>query len=1042
MTRFLSLFVLLMLSGTLAFAQGRVVTGTVTDELGAPVPFATVKEVGVPNNTVVADANGVYKLTTKGKNNSVLITSAGFEARVIDVSDGKGSAALVGTGALQEVVVTSLGIQRQKKEIGYSTAKVSNEELIQAAPVNVANGLQGKVSGLNITTLNSGVFEDVKINLRGIRSLTGNNNPLLLLDGVQTPLSYLSSINPQDIKDVNILKGAASAAIYGPDARNGVIVVTTKQGSSNGKPTVTISQTTQFASVSFFPKFQNQFGSGFGNGHVPYENWSWGPAFDGSIKPLGAPLLDGSQNTTVYSPTSSRKNFFETGITNQTDVSYGAKDFFLSVQDARIGGITPGDKNRRTGIRLNASREYNKLKVSFGVNYVQNNYSVYDDAGMSAGYTGGGSLAYGLMNMIFNTNSAVDLQKFKDINAPYSNYSNYWNRYGLNPYFVIDTWRKDGVIDNLISNLDINYKLTKDLSLTWRVASNNRNTNYEQINKGAIAIPNAPNQALNIPGTVTETSFRTARLSSEFFAAYDKKLGDFKIGAIAGNYIRENTANSLVIGNSNLVVPGLYNVNNRSGELTGGNSRSTERTVSAYGQLSVSYKGWLNAEVTGRNDWVSVLDPSNNSFFYPAVSGSFVVTDAIPSLKSGNFLSFMKIRAAVGKTGNADINPYLLAATFGQSSGFPFGSLPGYTAGNTSYDPLLKPEFTNNKEIGIQMSFLKNRIEVEATAYRQKNTNQIIAVSTSVATGYSSALLNAASFINEGLEFDLKLTPLIKLGDVRVNFRANASLNNSEVISIFPGLDNIGIGGLVTAGNYAFVGQPAFVWQASDYKRDSASGLIIVDKVTGAPSLDPVNKIYGRTAPKWIVGLTPSVSYKGVTFSVVGEYKGGHQAYSGLGPDMAWTGVSAATAQNNRERFVFPNSGIDDGTGKIVPNTNVVLGDVESFFTGTYRDVRSNFLFSAASWRIREVSLQYELPASLFNTQKFFKGASVAVNARNLALFLPTSNQYVDPDFSTSAGTTSTSNTNGISSTNTNGYSNSQVNPPTRIIGFNFTVRF
>lgn len=1029
--------------GILAFAQGKVITGTVTNELGKPVPFATVTEVGT-KNAVSADAQGKYSITTQGRGNTVLITSSGFESKVVDAQGGTASVSLVGTGALEEVVVTALGVQRQKKEIGYATAKVSNEELTQAAPVNVANGLQGKVSGLNITTLNSGVFEDVKINLRGIRSLTGNNNPLLLLDGVQTPLSYLSSLNPQDIKDVNILKGAASAAIYGPDARNGVIVVTTKQGSATGKPTVTVSQTQQYSSVSFFPDLQTTFGSGFaGGGHVPYENWSWGPAFDGTIKPLGAPLNDGSQNTTVYSPNSSRKNFFTTGVTSQTDVSYGAKDFFLSIQDARIKGIVPDDENRRTGVRLNASREYNKFKVSFGVNYIQNNYNVFDDGGMAVGNTQDGSLAYGLMNLIFNTNAAVKLQDFKNINDPFSNFSNYWNRYGINPYFALDTWRKRGVIDNLITNLDLNYKINSDFGVTWRLAANNRNTNYDRVNKGVIAIPNAPNQHLTIPGTFSETSIRTSRLSSEFFLTYSKQLGDFKVGAIAGNYLRENLGRSSVVGNNNLVVPGLFNVSNRSGELVGGSSTSKSRTVAAYGQISLSYKGWLNAELTGRNDWVSVLDPSNNSFFYPAISGSFVVTDAFPSLKNGNFLSFMKIGAAVGKTGNADINPYLLAPVFGQSNGFPFGSLPGYTAGNTSYDPLLKPEFTDNKEVSLQMSFLKNRIDVQATAYRQKNTNQIIGVNTSITTGYTNALLNAASFINEGLEFDLRLTPLVQLGGVSVNFRGNASLNNSEVTSIFPGLDNLAVGGFVAAGNYAVVGQPAFVWQAIDYKRDSATGIILIDQTTGAPSPNTTNTTFGRTSPKWIVGLTPEVKFKNLTLSVVGEYKTGHTAYSQLGADMAWTGVSAATAQNNRERFVLPNSGYYDAAGKIVRNTDIVVADVESFFTsGAYRNTNSNFLFSAASWRIREVALSYEFPARLFNRSGVFKGASFTVNARNLALFLPASNQFVDPDFNTSAGTTGTSNTNGIDGTNQNGFSNSQVNPPTRTIGFNFTARF
>jgi len=243
MRRFLSLFTMLMLSGVLAFAQNRVVTGKVTDASGAPIPFATITETGV-RNVVVADANGNYSIRLRGTG-GVTVSAIGYNATTNDASGSDVTVSLVrGEGALQEVVVTALGIQRQRKDLGYATAKVSNAELTQSSPVNVANGLQGKVSGLNVTSVNNGVFEDVKINLRGIRSLTGNNNPMLLLDGVQTSLNFLSSINPQDIQDVTILKGASGAAIYGPDARNGVIVVTTKRGGTRTNPTITLSRTT------------------------------------------------------------------------------------------------------------------------------------------------------------------------------------------------------------------------------------------------------------------------------------------------------------------------------------------------------------------------------------------------------------------------------------------------------------------------------------------------------------------------------------------------------------------------------------------------------------------------------------------------------------------------------------------------------------------------------------------------------------------------------------------------------------------------------
>lgn len=1030
MRRFLSLFTMLMLCGVLAFGQGRVVSGKVSDEKGIAISFATITETGT-KNVVIADVNGNYTIKMKG-NGGLTITATGYNTNTTSASGNDGSISLVrGEGELQEVVVTALGIQRQRKDLGYATAKVSNAELTQSSPVNVANGLQGKVSGLNVTSVNSGVFEDVKINLRGIRSLTGNNNPMLLLDGVQTSLNFLSSINPQDIQDVTILKGASGAAIYGPDARNGVIVVTTKRGGTRVNPVVTLSRTTQFSSISFFPKFQTEFGSGGSGSYIPYENWSWGPAFDGSMIELGSPLANGTQQMVPYKANNSRKEFFNTGVTNQTDVSFGVKDFYLSFQDAKITGIVPDDRNRRTGIRLNSDKTYGKFKAGMSVNYIQQNYNVFDDVAMG-NYNAANNVGLndGLLNLIFNTPAQVPITSYKDFNNnPFATYDTYFNHYGLNPYIALDNWRNAGKTDDLLTNLDLNFKASSALSFTWRIAGSFRNNNSQSTSKGQVPSPaNNVNTNTLIPGAITENFSRSSRISSEVFANWNKSVKDFKFNVIAGHYLRESEAKNSNVGASNLVVPQLYNISNGVGGTTGGNSFSKSRLMSVYGLLGISYKGWANMEITGRNDWASVFNLDNNSFFYPGVSGSLVLSDAIPSLKEGKYLSYLKLRASWNKTANADVAPYSLASTFsGTASGFPY-TVPGYTANNAAFDNNLKPEFIESKEVGLEVSFLKNKINFEIAAYTQNNTDQIIPVQISNATGYTSATVNAASFVNEGIEMDLKLTPLVNLGKVRVDFKTNATYGTSEVKSIFPGLDRLFAGGYTTAANYAIVGKPAFVFLASDYKRDD-QGRVIVNRVSGLPEVNPNNQEFGRTMPLWIVGLTPSVSYRGLTFSVVGEYRGGHYAYANIGSAMAWTGVSAATAQNHRERFVFPNSVYDDGTGKFVPNTNVMIEDVNNFYTGVYRSVNSNFLISADSWRIRELSLGYDFPANIFAKQNLVKALNVTLNARNLFLWVPKSNEFTDPDFSFTTG-------------NTSGVSNSQINPPTRTIGINVTATF
>jgi TonB-linked SusC/RagA family outer membrane protein len=946
---------------------------------------------------------------------------------------------------LEIVTVTgALGIKRQAKEIGYATAKVGTTVLNQAAPVNIANGLQGKVSGLNISTANNGVFEDVKINLRGIRSLTGDNNPMLLVDGVITPISFLATLNPRDIADVNVIKGSSGAGLYGPAARNGVFIVTTKRGNGgDAKPVVNLSRTTQFSNVSFFPAMQTEYGTGYdfgtGPGFVEFENWSWGPRYDGSLKNIGSKLKDGSQQYLTYSPTNDRKKFFNTGVTNQTDVSLSAKEFFLSIQDANISGIVPDDKNRRISVRLNSDKTVGKLKVAVGMNYIQQNYNVFDDNAMSNFQRNivGAGLNDGLMNLIFNTAAHIPIRSYSNLNDKYSKYENYYNHYGLNPYFAIDNWRTFGKIDNLISNLDLKFKATNDLTFNWRVSGNFRNNNASSTSKGYKVDGIAPNTNANVPGGYGESVSRSSTINSEFFATYKKKLSNsFKLDVVAGNFWRETQGKSISASIPNTVVPGLYNLNNLTGNPAASSAISKTRLYSLYAQTNLSYKGWLNLDVTGRNDWTSVYSAKNRSIFYPGANLSVVVTDAIPSLAKNGTISFLKLRGSANLTANADISPYQLSSTFsGTSGGFPY-AIAGFTANNTSFNPDLKPEFIKNYEVGLEAGFFKNRVNIEVAAYTQDNSDQVIGVSVSPTTGYTNLFTNAAAFKNKGLDLDLKLTPLVNLGDVKIDLNVNASYNTSKITKIYEGLDRLIVGGFAnTAVNAAIVGQPAFVFLATDNIRD-AQGRTIVDKVTGLPTQDPELKQFGRSLPTWTAGISPTISYKSLRFSVVGEFKTGHQTYSRIGNEMAWTGVSAATAQNNRQRFVYPNSVVDDGTGKLIPNTNVQINSVESYFTGVYRNVATNFLHSAASWRVREVSLGYRVPESVIRTQKLFKDFSFTVNARNLFLWVPKSNQFTDPDFGfTSSGSTG-------SDRNTSGVSTSQINPPTRTIGFTIAATF
>jgi TonB-linked SusC/RagA family outer membrane protein len=1042
MRKLLILFFVLL--GTMwSHAQQPPVSGVIRDEKGEPVMFATINVKGT-SRSARADDNGYFSITAKSTD-SLVVSAAGYRSATVIASENIIVILMRSENEqLQEVVVTALGIQRQRKELGYSTAKVANTEINRASPVNIANGLQGKVSGLNIASSNNGIFSTVKISMRGIRSLMGNNNPMLLLDGIPTPLEYLSSINPNDIQDVTVLKGAASASLYGPDARNGVIVVTSKKGNKSNRPTITFTQTGQLESLSFFPKFQERFGSGGSGNYIPFENWSWGPEFDGSTRELGRPLEDGSVQEVIYSATDERKKFWNTGSVLATSVSLSVKDFYLSLQDASLKGIVPGDKNRRTGIRVNTSRDFGMFRASFNANYIQQNHDVFDQEQMrayhvnvlGAGYNGG------LMNLIFNTPAHVPITAYKDFEKnPYATYNNYFNDYGLNPYFSMDNWRQTGRNDDLLTNIELSVKPFSSLSITYRAALALNSMNITSISKGER--PNLHGIDLDrsvISSSAAELNRRNSRLSSELVFNYNKSFGDFKVNAIAGHYFRQNDMKEVGVSASDLVADGIFTLSNRRGELLGDNPVSRSRLIGLYGNVGLSYKGWANLEVTGRNDWTSLLAIGNNSFFYPGVSTSLVLSDVIPAIQESKLISYLKLRANIQKTGNSDIAPYSLKSVYTQPFGFPFGNVVGYSASSYAYDENLQPEFTTSKELGLEISFLNNRINIEAAYFKQDNTNQIIPIRIPEETGYSNYYVNAASFTNSGLELDLKLTPLIRLGEFTVNLKMNATYNDSRIKNIYEGLDRLYIGGNTDAGNFAIAGQPAFVWMTTDYQRDE-QGRVVVDDETGIPVVDPVLKQFGRTMPLWMIGISPEISYKGFTLSAVAEYKGGHYAYHSFGQDMAWTGVSAATAVNNRQPFVFPNSVYWDGS-KYVPNTNVPIMDVTDFFTNTFSDASSNFITSAASWRLREVALTYSLPASVLNKLKLVKAASITVNARNLALWLPATNEFTDPDFTMSNAYNTTGFNNPNFSPNVSGFNNSQITPPTRIYGATLTVTF
>ena len=1081
---------LLLIGVGLVNAQSKSISGNVisTDD-GQPVIGATVMAKGTTVGTIT-DTDGNFKINLPGNTKILVFSYVGMKTIEVEAKNNMIVKLESETRQMEEVVVvaTALGIKRQEREVGYAATTIRDKFITQANSTNVQQALNGKISGLNITTTNSGVFENSKINIRGIRSLTGNNQPMFVLDGSPVSISYLNSISPEDIQDVTVLKSAASAALYGPDAVNGVILVTTKKGETD-KTTVSITSSLQLSRIAYFPKIQKEFGAGagevqdqFGNfGYVPYENQMYGPRFDGTIKPIGVYVQDINNPTKLIIQSGPYNNshyndklaFFNTGSTFQNAISLSSKNYFLSITNADIKGLMPNDVNNRTTLHFNSGKEYKNLTVNYNINYTNTSYNVVNEGDMpnlaQSSYTGS------VLQSIMQIPNNVPLLAYKDLNSQWGQYQNYFNEFAINPYWVIANLRSKGTSHDFIGNIDLTYKFAKWLKADVKASSNityqtQKNTDGPIVVSDWTATFGGPNGGgrdatsyHNQPGSVLDEMFLYSRVNLDAFLSGEAKVSDFDIKYLAGTTVRETKTVDVAVGGNDLTVPGLYNVGVRSGDAlvptfptlsntlnTNPNASITTRLLSAYGNLTIGYKNLVFLDLTGRNDWDSRLSVANRSVFYPGASVSVIVSDIFPSLKD-NSISFLKVRGAANKSGNVNIPAYSTQATYSLgtaqsgSGGFPYGSNVGFTANNTIPSPDLKPEFVNTIEGGFELRLLEDRIGVDATYFNQDCNNQILQVSQSWATGYPTALANAASFRNYGVEMDLTLTPLVQIGSGNFDLRINATYNNNQVTQTLNNIPVVLVGtnnfiqqgsGNPTVNNIAQVGQPAFAFQLTDYTRDPATGKVIVD-AQGNPSLASELVTKGRTMPLWVIGISPSYTIGNFSFSMTWDFKGGHNFYAGQGADMDFSGISARSAAYGREPFLFPNSVyLDPASGKYVANTKILTSGNYGYWTGstTNTGIATNYYGSAAAWRLREVNVSYSLPTKfLRNNVDFIKKASISLIAKNLLMFLPASNQWGDPEFSSTSNNTN-SNVSGVSS--------SYQTPASRFYGATLNVQF
>jgi len=1036
----------LVLFMTQVHAQNRTITGTVTskdDELALPGVAVTVTGTTVGT---VTNINGKYTLQVPASAKTLTFAYIGFESQTIKIEKNEVDVVLnSSTTSLSEVVVTAGGLTVTKGSQGYATTQIKPDELTAGKAFNVGSALSGKAAGLQVSTISAGLNPTVRIVLRGDRSLLGNNQALLVLDNIIVPNSLLGNMNPEDIADIQILNGGQGAALYGVDASNGVIIITTKKG-NKGAPQVRFSQTVSGEHVSFLPKLQTGFGSGTQaevQEYLPTENQQFGPAFDGSQRIVGYPLVDGSIQVYPYQYNNSKDKFWQTATGKQTDFSINAGDdkssTYVAGQYYTKTGVIPGDNYNRVSIRANGSRTLpNHITISYTANYLQNRYDQTSAAGT-------------IYNNMEQTPGQVNVTNYKDVyNNPFASINGFYNFFYNNPYFTAVNNRQTTRNDILTGSAEVNYDPFKFLNFTFRTGLTSTNaTSKTTVNKytptpytvslatygetagGSVINPNV--------GSVDDADSYSTQITAEFYATFKKQLKDFNVSVTAATSLRQNKGQNEDVNVTGLLEPDLFNVSARTpANLLGSESQYITRNQAVYGVVNVGYKGYLNLHVTGRNDWLSILPVQNYSFFYPAADVSFIPTEAINALKNNPVLSSLKIRAGISKVGNANLGSnnngaYSLIPTFSSGAGYPYPTGPGYNQGNILVSPSLQPESTRSYEFGADADLYNGRLSGSITYYHSATTGQTVQVNISGATGFTGYLLNTGELDNQGIETSLNIVPIKTTTGWQLTLGGNFTWLDNKVISLPAGLSSLPIGN----GTYAVPGHAYPELEGTDYNRDS-QGRVIVNAKTGYPSATSSNtNLIGNTQPKQRLGLNFELRYKTLRLSATAEYRGGFVVQSSVSESFDFSGAGARSAYYNRERFVFPNSSYLDpaGSGNYIANNNITVVDGgQSFWSSGPLNTSetTNYVYSGASWRLREATLSWDVPKNLLNHQKYVKGATVSIQGRNLLLWVPKSNLYTDPEF------TNTDSNNG----NAAGVNSVSQTPPTRYYGATLSLIF
>ncbi|AWG25307.1 SusC/RagA family TonB-linked outer membrane protein [Flavobacterium kingsejongi] len=976
-------------------AQDITVSGVVSDASGLPLPGANVVVKNSTNGTQT-DMDGKYSIKTQ-MGQTLSFSFLGLNTHEAKVTSSNLNVSLQESQAeeLEGVVITALGIKREKKSLGYSSQEVKGSIISEAGQTNALSGLSGNVAGLQVTAPST-MGGSTRIVLRGVGSVSGENRPLIVIDGIPLDNGNINSattqrgaggrdygdatadINPNDIESVTVLKGGPASALYGSRAGNGAILYTTKSG-KKGKTEIIFNSGLTLESINIMPDLQKQYGGGgsqtFETATINGQTYniadyatdsSWGPKYDANLKYLPWNAFDTEfpndhlKEKSWVSPKNDVKSFFNTGVTRNNSIalskSFQDGSLRFSYGNTQTEGIVPNSKLQKNTFNLNVnSKLTDRLKAEAMVNFTQTKGFNRPEVGYGDNSLAQKFFHFGQRQLDYN-----DLKAYKLANGNQRS----WNRtayddatpaYSDNPYWTVYENTSEDKRNRLYGNAKLTYNFTPDFYAVGNVYMDTYNFSVKE----RVAIGS------QAQSSYSQNNITLMDINYEGRLHYNKTFGDFSLNTFAGVNRRQYTRTQL-LGNTvgGLVLPDLFSLNNSRAQALAQNSESEKRTNSVYGFVSLGYKDMLFVEATNRNDWFSTVVRSSN---YSSVTGSFVFSTLLPEV---NWLSFGKIRGGWAQTGN-DTDPYSLEnyKTINQ----PFNSDPRYSNPRILNNPNLKPELKETTEFGLEARLFDSRIGLDVSIYKTTTNDLITPIAVDPATGFTSQYFNAGKLENKGIEATVNITP-VRTEDFSWDITWNFAKNKNKLLELKEGTETLLLAQApFRARLLAEVGQPYGQIYGTDYVYDANGNKMIGEN---GMYLASEQKSLGTTTPDYNMGLRNTIRYKNVSLTILIDRQKGGSYYSMNHMFGSYSGMLENTVANGiRENGIILEGVQADGSVNTVPITAQTYGE------GFFSTVDKQNVFDADYFKLREVALSYTLPKSFVGP---FDSIQISAFGRNL----------------------------------------------------------